>query len=94
MEGIQVFFQMKDENEKQNCYPSTAKVAKMTDLPPLKSVIISILVLEILMNLFQQNFPSQNEMLLFSRYLAVPDSIYLPVLWQFLSSPISPFYAN
>ena len=35
--------------------------------------------------------PSQNKLLLFSCYLAVPGSSYLPVLWQFLSSPISPF---
>ena len=35
--------------------------------------------------------PSQNELLLFSCYLAVPNSSYLSVLWQFLSSPISPF---
>ena len=32
--------------------------------------------------------PSQNELLLFSCYLGVPDSSYLPVLWQFLSSPV------
>ena len=35
-------------------------------------------------------FPSQNELLLFSCYLAVPGSSYLPFLWQFFSNPISP----
>ena len=34
-------------------------------------------------------YPSQNELLLFSCYLAVPGSSYLPVLWQFLSSSLA-----
>ena len=36
-------------------------------------------------------YPRQNELLLFNSYLTVPDSRYLPVLWQFRSSPNSPF---
>ena len=46
-----------DENEKQNCYPSTAQGGQNDWLTSTQvCVIISILVLKILMNLFQQNF--------------------------------------